>query len=48
VSAGPAQDGASRFAGRRRAPRQIRFVNRLFGGLFIGTAALLATFKRAV
>jgi homoserine/homoserine lactone efflux protein len=30
-----------------RAPRQIRFVNRLFGGLFIGAAALLASFKRA-
>jgi threonine/homoserine/homoserine lactone efflux protein len=30
-----------------RAPRQIRFVNRLFGGLFVGAAALLAGFKRA-
>ena len=30
-----------------RAPRQIRFVNRLFGGLFVGAAALLAMFKRA-
>ncbi len=30
-----------------RAPRQMRLMNRLFGGLFIGAAALLASFKRA-
>ena len=30
-----------------RAPRQIRLMNRVFGGLFIGAAALLASFKRA-
>ncbi len=37
---------AARFLRLLRAPRQIRFVNRLFGGLFVGAAALLATFKR--
>jgi homoserine/homoserine lactone efflux protein len=37
---------AAKFLGLLRAPRQIRFVNRLFGGLFVGAAALLATFKR--
>jgi homoserine/homoserine lactone efflux protein len=30
-----------------RTPRQMRLMNRVFGGLFIGAAALLATFKRA-
>jgi homoserine/homoserine lactone efflux protein len=30
-----------------RAPRHIRFVNRLFGGLFVGAAVLLPSFKRA-
>jgi homoserine/homoserine lactone efflux protein len=29
-----------------RAPAQIRLMNRLFGGLFMAAAALLATFKR--
>ena len=37
---------AAQFLAVLRAPRQIRFVNRLFGGLFVGAAALLATFKR--
>ncbi len=31
-----------------RAPQQIRWMNRLFGGLFLGAAALLASFKRLV
>jgi homoserine/homoserine lactone efflux protein len=38
---------AAKFFALLRAPRQIRFVNRLFGGLFVGAAALLASFKRA-
>ena len=38
---------AAKFLALLRAPRQIRFMNRLFGGLFVGAAALLATFKRA-
>ena len=38
---------AAKFLRLLREPRQIRFVNRLFGGLFVGAAALLATFKRA-
>jgi homoserine/homoserine lactone efflux protein len=38
---------AAKFLALLRAPRQIRFVNRLFGGLFVGAAALLAGFKRA-
>lgn len=38
---------AAKFLGLLRAPRQIRFVNRLFGGLFVAAAALLASFKRA-
>jgi homoserine/homoserine lactone efflux protein len=38
---------AAKFLALLRAPGQIRFVNRLFGGLFVGAAALLATFKRA-
>jgi homoserine/homoserine lactone efflux protein len=29
-----------------RAPGQIRVMNRVFGGLFIGAAALLASFRR--
>jgi len=37
---------AAKFLGLLRAPRQIRFVNRLFGGLLVGAAALLAGFKR--
>jgi hypothetical protein len=37
---------AAKFLALLRAPRQIRFVNRLVGGLFVGAAALLATFKR--
>jgi homoserine/homoserine lactone efflux protein len=39
---------AARVLRLMRAPRQIRVMNRVFGGLFIGAAALLATFKRAV
>ncbi|MEO7850871.1 MAG: homoserine/homoserine lactone efflux protein [Rubrivivax sp.] len=31
-----------------RSPRQVRLMNRTFGGLLISMAALLATFKRAV
>ena len=31
-----------------REPRQIRWMNRTFGSLFVGAGALLATFKRAV
>lgn len=38
---------AAKFLRLLRTPRQIRLVNRLFGGLFVGAAALLATFKRA-
>ncbi len=38
---------AARFLRLLRAPRHIRWVNRLFGGLFVAAAALLATFKRA-
>jgi homoserine/homoserine lactone efflux protein len=38
---------AAKFLRLLRAPRHIRFVNRLFGGLFVSAAALLATFKRA-
>jgi homoserine/homoserine lactone efflux protein len=38
---------AAKFLSLLRTPRQIQFVNRLFGGLFVGAAALLATFKRA-
>jgi homoserine/homoserine lactone efflux protein len=30
-----------------RAPRQLRALNRTFGGLFVGAGALLATFHRA-
>jgi homoserine/homoserine lactone efflux protein len=38
---------AAKFLRLLRAPRQIRFVNRVFGGLFVAAAALLAGFKRA-
>jgi homoserine/homoserine lactone efflux protein len=38
---------AAKFLRLLREPRQIRFVNRLFGGLFVGAAALLATFRRS-
>jgi homoserine/homoserine lactone efflux protein len=38
---------AAKFLALLRAPRQIRFVNRLFGALFVGAAALLAGFRRA-
>jgi homoserine/homoserine lactone efflux protein len=30
-----------------REPRQVRWMNRFFGGLFVGAAVFLATFKRA-
>jgi len=30
-----------------RSEAQIRFLNRLFGGLFVAAATALATFKRA-
>lgn len=30
-----------------RSPRQVRLLNRVFGGLFVAMAALLAAFKRA-
>jgi homoserine/homoserine lactone efflux protein len=39
---------AAKFLRLLRAPHHIRWVNRLFGGLFVGAAALLASFKRAV
>ena len=29
-----------------RGPRQVRLMNRTFGGLLVGMAGLLATFKR--
>ena len=29
-----------------REPRQVRLVNRIFGGLFVGAALLLASFRR--
>lgn len=38
---------AARVLRLMRAPGQIRLMNRLFGGLFVAAAALLATFKRA-
>lgn len=38
---------AAKFLRLLRAPHHIRWVNRLFGGLFVAAAALLATFKRA-
>jgi homoserine/homoserine lactone efflux protein len=37
---------AAKFLRLLRAPRHIRWMNRLFGGLFIGAAALLAGFRR--
>jgi homoserine/homoserine lactone efflux protein len=30
-----------------RSPQQVRWINRIFGGLFVAAAALLAGFKRA-
>ncbi|WXL25534.1 homoserine/homoserine lactone efflux protein [Ectopseudomonas mendocina] len=38
---------AARVLGALRSPRQQRVLNRTFGGLFIGAAALLATVRRA-
>ena len=38
---------ASRVLRLLRAPRQLRALNRAFGGLFVGAGALLATFHRA-
>jgi len=38
---------ASRVLRLLRQPRQIRWMNRTFGGLFVAAGALLATFKRA-
>jgi homoserine/homoserine lactone efflux protein len=38
---------ASRVLGLLKSPVQIRALNRLFGGLFVAAAALLALFKRA-
>ncbi|HSI57607.1 MAG TPA: homoserine/homoserine lactone efflux protein [Ideonella sp.] len=38
---------ASRVLGLLRSPRQIRWMNRSFGSLFIAAGALLAMFKRA-
>lgn len=38
---------ASRVLGLLRSPRQIRWMNRSFGSLFIAAGALLALFKRA-
>jgi homoserine/homoserine lactone efflux protein len=31
-----------------REPKQIRWMNRTFGGLFVAVGGLLATFKRTV
>lgn len=39
---------AARVLGLLRTPRQMGWLNRSFGGLFMAAAALLATFKRAV
>ena len=39
---------AARMMRLLREPRQIRLMNRTFGGLLVGMGALLATFKRAV
>jgi homoserine/homoserine lactone efflux protein len=39
---------AARVLGALRAPHQVRWVQRLFGSLLIGMAALLATFRRSV
>lgn len=38
---------ASRALAALRTPRQMRWVNRLFGGLFIALATMLATLKRS-
>lgn len=38
---------AARVLGLLRTPRQMGWLNRSFGGLFMAAAALLATFKRA-
>jgi len=38
---------ASRVFASLREPRHLRWLNRTFGSLFIGAAALLATFRRA-
>lgn len=38
---------AARALALLRTPRQVRFLNRVFGGLFVAMAALLAAFKRA-
>lgn len=39
---------AQRVLGLLRTPRQIGWLNRTFGGLFMAAAALLASFKRAL
>lgn len=38
---------AARVLGLLRSPRQVGWMNRSFGGLFMAAAAVLATFKRA-
>jgi homoserine/homoserine lactone efflux protein len=38
---------ASKALAALRTPRQMRWVNRFFGGLFVALAAMLATFKRS-
>jgi homoserine/homoserine lactone efflux protein len=38
---------ASKVLSLLRSPRQIRWMNRAFGGLFVAAGALLATFKRS-
>lgn len=38
---------AARFLALLRTPRQIRLLNRVFGGLFVAMAVLLAGFRRA-
>jgi homoserine/homoserine lactone efflux protein len=38
---------ASRVLSLLRSPRQIRWMNRTFGSLFVAAGALLATFKRS-
>jgi homoserine/homoserine lactone efflux protein len=39
---------AARVLGLLRSPRQLRWMNRSFGGLFVAAGLFLATFKRAV
>jgi homoserine/homoserine lactone efflux protein len=39
---------ASQVLSLLRSPRQIRWMNRTFGSLFVAAGALLATFKRSV